>query len=306
MKKGVLKYHAAAFFTVFVWGITFVSTKYLEGALSSLEILFIRYIIAYTTLWILCPERPTVCGAKQEGYLFVAALSGAALYQYLENVAVEYTSPASVSFITATAPIFTALLASRLLGEKLTAKIFIGMLISLVGVFFICFGDSRTLETGLTGDLIIFFSIWLWAVYSILVKKISEFGISRFQVTRRLFFYSLVVMLPFMIFGNHGEALRHLKSISIAGNLLFLGVFASAICFAGWNMSVEKLGATTTSRYLFLSPLVTLVAQSVYNRSIIGGAALVGMAVTLVGIAVSEFKFKPKTAENAAKEKKVA
>lgn len=173
-------------------------------------------------------------------------------------------------------------------------------------MFFICFGDSRTLETGLTGDLIIFFSIWLWAVYSILVKKISEFGISRFQVTRRLFFYSLVVMLPFMIFGNHGEALRHLKSISIAGNLLFLGVFASAICFAGWNMSVEKLGATTTSRYLFLSPLVTLVAQSVYNRSIIGGAALVGMAVTLVGIAVSEFKFKPKTAENAAKEKKVA
>lgn len=108
-------------------------------------------------------------------------MSGAAFYQYPENLSVSFTSPASVSFITATAPIFTAILAHKFLGEKLTPKIFFGMLVSLVGVLLICFGDSKKLETGLLGDLIIFGSIWLWAVCSILVKKIAAFLIYAYR-----------------------------------------------------------------------------------------------------------------------------
>ena len=55
----------------------------------------------------------------------------------------------------------------------------IGMLISIVGVGLICFGDSKKIETGLLGDVIIICSIWLWAVYSIIVKKIAQFGLQK-------------------------------------------------------------------------------------------------------------------------------
>ncbi len=196
---------------------------------------------------------------KEELYFFAVAMSGAAFYQYPENLSVSFTSPVSVSFITATAPIFTAILAHKFLGEKLTPKIFFGMLVSLVGVFLICFGDSKKLETGLLGDLIIFGSIWLWAVYSILVKKIAAFNYPQFQVTRRLFFYSLIVMLPPMAFDVRDFNYSALLSFESIGKFVFLGVFASAICFATWNMSVDKLGATTTSKYLFVMPVITLI-----------------------------------------------
>lgn len=290
MKTTRIYEHLIAFFTVFIWGITFVSTKYLSDSFSSLEILFIRYVIAYAALWIMCPHFFGFKGIKHEGLFFLAAMSGAAIYQFLENVSVYYTSPASVSFITATAPLFTAFLAHKFLGEKFNGKILAGMIISVAGIFLICFGDSEKIETGLLGDVIISCSIWLWAVYSVLIKKISEWGYRGFLVTRRLFLYSVIVMLPFMIKTGDLSHLSALKSPAVTVNLLFLGVFASAVCFATWNSSVEKLGATTTSKYLFISPVITLLAQAVCRMGTVGAAALIGMAVTLFGIGLSNFK----------------
>lgn len=86
-------------------------------------------------LWIISPKMLKFKSIKEELYFFAVAMSGAAFYQYPENLSVSFTSPASVSFITATAPIFTAIMAHKFLGEKLTPKIFFGMLVSLVGVF---------------------------------------------------------------------------------------------------------------------------------------------------------------------------
>ena len=287
-----IKNHSLAFFTIFIWGITFISTKYLEKSFTALEILFIRYVMAYIVCWIICPRPLKFTGLKYEGMLLLASVSGSSLYQYLENLSVVYTNPASVSFITAIAPIFTAILAHKFLNERVTAKNIIGMLISVVGVFFICFGDSMSLETGLLGDIIIFASVWLWAVYSIVIKKISELGFEQFQVTRRLFMYSVILMIPFMCFKSSDMDFSALLNPYSVMNLSFLGIFASAICFSTWNISVANLGATTTSKYLFIMPLITLTAQAIYDSSGIGIAALLGMLITLIGIGISEFQTK--------------
>ena len=41
---------------VFFWGITFVCTKSLLQDFSSLEILFVRFLLAYIALWIIHPK----------------------------------------------------------------------------------------------------------------------------------------------------------------------------------------------------------------------------------------------------------
>lgn len=281
--------HGLALFTMFVWALTFIFTKELQNSFSSLEILFLRYSIAYVVLWAMCPKRIKF-NLKQELYFFGASLSGASLYQYLENVSVEYTSPASVSFITAMAPLFTAFFAYFILKEKLTAQTVIGMVVSIVGVGFICFGDSTKIETGFIGDMIIFCTVWLWGVYSIIVKKIADFNLPGFAVTRRIFFYSILEMaVPMIITGDIK------KSDFTAGNvlgLLYLGIFASAICFYTWNRSVDKLGTITTSKYLFILPAITFFAQLIYNKSAVSMVAVVGMAIILLGLFISEMKLK--------------
>lgn len=291
MKDNPIINHLLASFTIFVWGITFVCTKHLEYHFSALEILFIRYFIAYIALWILCPKLMPFKSFKDELYIFGASLSGASLYQYLENLSVVYTSPSSVSFITAIAPIFTALLAHKYLGEKITVKLMVGMFVSLVGVFFICFGDAHKIETGLLGDIIIFCTVWLWAIYSVLIKKLSEKGYTGFQLTRRIFFYSLLSMIPFMLLKEKPMDYSGFTGLNTFF-LFFLGFFASALCFATWNRSVETLGATTSSKYLFVMPVITLVCQAFYDSSAIGIYALLGMFITLLGIGITEFDLK--------------
>lgn len=279
--------HALALFTMVIWALTFIFTKELQNSFSSLEILFLRYAIAYIVLWLMCPKWVPF-KLKQELYFIAASVSGASLYQYLENVSVEYTSPASVSFITALAPLFTAFFAYFILKEKLSFQTVIGMIVSIVGVALVCFGDSTKIETGVLGDMIIFCTVWLWGVYSIIVKKIADFGLPGFAVTRRIFFYSLLEMaIPMIITGDLSKSDFTLGNVS---GLLYLGVLASAICFYSWNRCVDKLGTVTTSKYLFILPAITFVAQIVYNKSAVSFAAVLGMIVILLGLFISETK----------------
>ena len=293
MKKNLsfspsLRGHALASFTAFFWGITFLCTKHLGNYFSALEILFIRYAIAYALLWCLHPHALRIKNKRHEAVIFLCGLTGAALYQYLENLSVFFTTAASVSFICALAPIFTALLAWLFLKEKVQARTWVGMAVALVGIFFICFGDAGAIETGLIGDLIILGGVWLWAIYSVLIKRVGDYGYAGLAVTRRIFFYALVLMLPFMAKSFGTMPYAALLRTDVFPNLLFLGAIASAICFSTWNRSVELLGATATSLYLFAMPLITLLAERIVTRSLPGTFSLLGMGITLIGLGLSE------------------
>ncbi len=292
MKKSTIINHGYALISILIWGVTFLNTKYLLIDFSALEILVFRYGIAYIALWAINPKPLLWQGWRRELHFFAASVAGASLYQFLENLSVLYTSPASASFIISTAPVSTAIVAHFALGEKLSKSLFVGMGISLLGVFFITFGDAGTLETGLLGDVIIFAATWLWAVYSVIIKRIAKFALDEYLVTRRIFLYTVLTLIPFALHDmadlDFSLALKPLN----AANLLFLGIGASAVCFRTWNHSVDTLGATVTSKYLFVMPIVTLIAQVIYDGSGVGFYAGAGMVLILIGLFVSSMKEK--------------
>ncbi len=284
--NGRLKWHALAFLTIFVWGLTFLTTKSLEETFTNLEILLFRYSLAYVVVWIICPKKPEWYGWKTEGLIILASICGTSFYQYMENLSVYYTTPASVSFITAMAPLFTAIFSKFILKTKLELKTVIGMIVSIIGVGFISFGDSQILETGLLGDMIILFVIWLWAIYTIIVKILSNKEIRGYVLTRRLFTYSLLEMaIPVILTFDVSKS--DFTKDTVFG-LLFLGLFASAICFYTWNVAVDKLGPVTTSKYLFVMPVITLIAQIVTGMSKLSIIAVNGMFLILAGLVFSQ------------------
>ncbi len=292
MTKEKIIGHLSAAFTILVWGITFINTKYLVDYFTPIQIMALRYSIAYIMLFLISPKILKFQGLKKEMYLFLAAMSGGAIYQYLENLAVYYTSPASVSFISALSPVLTVIIAHSLYSEKLNFKIIFGMLVSLLGVFFVSFADSKISDTGLIGDLIILAGVWLWTIYSIFIKKIEEFNLTQIQISRRIFMYSLLFILPFSYFSSGTIKLEYIIMPVNLMNILFLSVIASAICFCTWNVGVMKIGPTATNKYLFVMPIVTLIGQVIYNKNQIGTLAVAGMFIILMGLAITEIDFK--------------
>ena len=75
-------------------------------------------------------------------------------------------------------------------------------------------------------------------------------------------------------------------------NFLYLGLGASALCFVTWNWCVGILGAVKTSSYIYLVPVITIVASFLILRENITGVALIGACLTLVGLFLSERKEK--------------
>ncbi|QHQ59953.1 EamA family transporter [Anaerocolumna sedimenticola] len=283
--------HLLAFITIFIWGTTFISTKILLKIISPIEILFIRFTIGFIVLLVVYPHRLKVKERKHELYFAASGLCGVTLYYLLENIALTYTFASNVGIIISIAPFFTAIFAHLLLdGEKLRLQFFIGFAVAVIGIFLISFDGSNHLKLNPLGDILAVLAAGVWAVYSVLMKKISGFHYNTIQATRRIFFYGLLLLIPALfIFGFEPNINQVMQPVNLF-NILFLGLGASALCFVTWNSAVKLLGAVKTSVYIYMVPVITVVTSVIVLNETITGIAVFGIVLTLAGLFISEIK----------------
>ncbi|MGR3807696.1 Permease of the drug/metabolite transporter (DMT) superfamily [Pasteurella testudinis DSM 23072] len=286
-----LKGHLIVFLTILTWGTTYVATKVLLQDFRPLEILVIRFVIGFIALCLIYPRRLPFSGWKQEGYFTAAGLSGITLYFLLENIALLYTQAINVGIIIAVAPLLTALCNMLFLGgAKPNARFYLGFTLAMIGVILISLQNDQTLQLNPFGDLLAFLAALVWAVYSTLMKKISEFGHRTLQTTRRTFLYGLIFMLPLVGFTGFNLPLNKLLLPHNLLNILFLGLCASSICFVSWNYSVKILGTVKTSLYIYLVPVITVISAVWLLNEKLTALAAIGIVFTLLGLGISERK----------------
>jgi drug/metabolite transporter (DMT)-like permease len=76
----------------------------------------------------------------------------------------------------------------------------------------------------------------------------------------------------------------------VIGNLLFLGLFASMLCYILWNKALKHLGAVRTSNYIYFNPVISLITSAIVIHETITPVALLGATFILGGIYWSERK----------------
>ncbi|PRO40560.1 DMT family transporter [Bacillus sp. LLTC93] len=291
MKNKQLLGHLAAMFTIFLWGSTFISTKILLAVFSPTEILFLRFFIGYLALMIIYPVTMKVRHKKHEGMFALAGLCGVVLYYFLENVALTYTFASNAGVISSVVPFFSFLLAYFLLkDEPLHKQFFIGFFIAMTGIALISFNGMTTFQLNPIGDLLALTATIVWAFYSILSKIINKYGYHIIQVTRRVFFYGLLWMIPLLWHFKINLDWERLTNPSLAFHLLFLGLFASAICFLTWSFSVKTLGVVKSSVYIYGVPIITMVISMIVLQERMTLLSLLGTALTLGGLLLSDKK----------------
>ena len=288
--------------SIFFWGITFVSTRYLLNDFSSLEILTYRFITAYCGLWLIHPKFEKI--AMKDNILFgLAALSGVILYQLSENIAIHYTNASNVSVIVSICPLFTAIISQLFLKEKHLSVWFItGFLISITGVALVCFNGNTTLEFNPKGDLLALLSGICWGFYSMIISIINKKSYDPICATRRIFFFAVLIMIPLSLLGwgfadPAGSLYFSLdKAVNAARfsnpynwlNILFLGIVASGICFTTWNKACQITGTVKVSCGIYLIPVVTIVFAFIVLGEQITLLGAIGALVTITGLFLSE------------------
>ncbi len=290
MENNQIKGNLAALLTIIIWGTTFISTKILLADFQPVEILFFRFALGLIALLLAYPQPLRGTSRSQELTFAAAGLCGICLYYLLENIALTYTMASNVGVIISVAPFFTALLSHIFLKEeKPKANFFIGFAIAMAGIFLISFNGSK-LELNPAGDLLALMAAFIWACYSVLTRKIGEYGFHTILTTRRIFCYGILFMIPpLFLFNFRLEPARFANPIYLF-NITFLGLGASALCFVTWNFAVKVLGAVKTSIYIYIVPVITVVTSAAILHEKITVLASVGTVLTLAGLILSESK----------------
>lgn len=289
MNKKITAGHITALITIVIWGTTFISTKILLTDFTPIEILFFRFLLGLLVLTAAYPKRLKITDKKQELTFAAAGLCGICLYYLLENIALTYTMASNVGVIISVAPFFTAVLSHLFLKteEKLKVPFFVGFIVAMAGICLISFSSSE-LKLNPIGDILAIIAAFVWAVYSLLTRKISGYGYNTIGATRRIFTYGIVFMIPFLfVFDFHLDFEKFIKP-EYALNLIYLGLGASALCFVTWNYAVKVLGAVKTSVYIYIVPVITVITSIIVLKEKITWTAAIGTGLTLIGLFLSE------------------
>ena len=251
MSTSRLPWHLLALAVVAVWGVTFVSTKTLISAgLDPAEIFVVRFSMAYIGIWFFSPRR-FWSRTWQDELLFVfLGLTGGSFYFLTENTALAHTQACNVSFLVCSAPLFTALLSvlyRRVRRDRFADAmervgsgwmLLLGTVLALGGMALMLF-DGQRVQVSLRGDLLAIGAALCWAFYSLFMGRMTE-DYGAVFATRKVFFYGLLTILPFLI-GRDFAPLALFREPVVWGNLLFLGLVASLICFVVWNRVMARL-----------------------------------------------------------------
>lgn len=285
--------HLAAFITILIWGTTFVSIKVLLEDFSPTEIFFFRILLAYFALLLVSPRFIKYNGFKEELLFMGAGLTGVTLYFIFQNTALTFTQASNVGVLLSIAPFFTAMASHFFLkDEELRPNFFIGFVVSIVGVILISFNGNFILKLNPLGDLLSILSALVWGFYSVIMRKISARQYNTIQVTRRVFFYGLLFLLPLLPLFDFRLDLARFSDTSNLLNMLFLSLGASALCFVTWNFAVSVLGAIKTSVYIYMTPVVSIITSMIVINERITWLALLGVVLILSGLYLSEKRGK--------------
>lgn len=282
--------HILACGTQIMWGATFVSTKVLLNYFQPVEILFIRMLLAVIALFVIDPHPLRLGDRRRELAFAGAGLTGLVLYFLLENTALTMTYASNVGIIVACAPFFVAVMVGIFFKEKQGKNFYIGFVIAIAGVIMVSVSGKQSFHLNPFGDFLAFLAMISWGAYSAIVKKISEWDYPIVAVTRRIYFYGVILLLPVLLYEEDGWNLSAFREPTVIANLLFLGLCASALGFFLWNLATGWIGAVKTSLYIYVSPIVTVVLSMFVLHEKMTVFSVIGSVCILIGLMISQGK----------------
>ena len=291
-----LGYHLVAFVTVAIWGSTFVFTKMLlQNGLSPAQIFTLRFIIAYILLLAFALSRHRFrlfCKSlKDELLMVVLGITGGSVYFLAENAAMLYTTATNTSLIVCSCPLFAMLLFAIVYrhSERVSRLQAMGSVIACLGMAVVVLNGHFVLHLSPLGDMLAFAACLCWAVYSLLMKPATERYSSLF-ITRKVFFYGLLTIIPYYFFVPGFPSMEVLLRPEVLWNLLFLGVVASMICYVTWNWVISKLGAVIATNWVYFNPITTIIFAWWLLHEQITVWFLLGTVLILTGMYLADHK----------------
>ena len=283
-----LKYILMVFLCVMIWGSAYPAVRWLSlSGVNAYLIVCMRVLFSclFSCLLLLFTRTKLDPVQIRHNLLPFALLGvcGSAGFLTLMTLGLQFTEAGKGSFLVGVNPIYIVLLSAIFLGESLTARKLIGVVVAIVGVCFTLVGKEILAGARLTfssSDLILILAGFLWATYTLLSRKLGH-RLDYFQGLFLMFGISSLLILPLFI---------HLwpEFTKLSGKQLFwalwCGFMPGGFGYLLWNKGVNVLGASTCGMINSFLAVFSTIYSVIFLHEHMVWLQILGGVLVVVGV----------------------
>lgn len=282
--------------TLFFWSSAFTSIRVALDGYSPLHLTLLRFGVASVFFIILAPIIRLPRPRREDLWLLiVTGVCGISIYHSALNLGQVHVPAGTAGLIIGSAPVFTALLSHRFLGERLHYWGWIGIAVSFGGLGVILLGHGESLQFTVGASLILLAAI-TGAIYFVLVKSLVK-KYSSIQVTA---YATWAATIPLILYSpGFVQAVRAAPpNTTLAA--IYSGIFPAAIAYITWGEALARAPASRIAPLLFITPVLSMGVAFVWIGEIPTLSSVIGGTIALAGVIIVNRLSEPRQSADQA------
>lgn len=289
--KNNIKVYIAMFFAILFWGISFIWSIQVLKFYRPITVIFLRLILSVIFVFFFGKIFKKIQKIEKKDYISILILSFFEPFAYFigENFGLDNLSSTTTSVFISTIPMFSIIASYFFLKEKISFVNFLGILLSILGVFFVILKPNFKFKVNIAGLFFILLAVFSAVVYSLLVLKISN----KYNVVTIIAYQNLIgvfMFLPLFLIFDFNNFLEVKFSWKFMLPLIELSVFASSFAFMFFTFGIKNLGVNRANTLTNLIPIVTAFFSFILLDEHFEWYNILGIIVVVVGLVFSQMK----------------
>jgi len=270
-----------------IWGGMYVVSKAVMPVIPPYLLLTSRLLLGILTLYLVITLTGGLKVTRRKFWqIFWVGFVGYGVSVGLQFVGTNLSTASNGSLVTSATPAFVLVFAALLLGEKITWRRLIALLVASLGVIAVI--DPRTAQLSsdlFIGNLVLVGAALTWGLYSVLIRKVTR-DMDVLPVSLIAFMGGLPVSIPLGAWEASTVGIGVITPGVIAG-VLFIGIISTALAMYLWNSAFAILDAGVASLTFFAQPVVGTILGWLFLGEIITPLFLVGGGLIGIGLVIA-------------------
>jgi len=274
-----------------IWGAASPIFKFALKNIPPFTLAFIRFFFASLILSPMAFIKWQFLSKKRFFEIFLVGFVGTFLNITFFFLGLPKSESINVPIIASSGPVFLYILSIIFLKEKPKVKIFLGMMVALMGILVIIlspiFLDGKKLVYGqIEGNLFFVLATIASVLGTVFAKDLMK-KINAYIVTFLTFFITAILFLPLMLNELNFWSFSQLNTNGWIG-IIFGVLFSSALAYYLFYYSMTKIPVQEVGLFTYIDPVIAVIIAAPLLQEYPTTYFFIGTILVFLGIYVAE------------------